>query len=150
MSLQEQILARPDLADAVAARDCSAIAAAMSVGRTRRKLVQIADIQARLQSSGAWWRIKAALADPTIIPEPYRADIVQAAVAVVDVAMARYVNVDMSIALVAASFGALVSVGLLPAATYEEIVAMSYEPDPLSAADVADALYEFDGTPKWQ
>lgn len=148
MTLRDEILARADLAGAVAARDLDAIAALVSAGRTRRKLVQIADIQARLQSSGAWWRIKAALADPTILPEAYRAGIVQAAVAVVDVANARYNNVDMSIPLVDASFGALVSVGLLPAATYNEIVGMSYEADPVSRVDVAGELYNDDGSMK--
>jgi hypothetical protein len=100
MTLRDEILARQDCADAVAARDLDAIAALMSAGRTRRKLVQIAD------------------------------------------------NVDMSIPLVDQSFAALVSVGLLPAATYDEIVGMSYEADPVSRFDVADALYNDDGSMK--
>lgn len=145
MTLRDEILARGDLSAAVAARDCAALADAMSVGRTRRTLVPIADIQARLQSSGAWWAIKGALSDPAT-PSDTRA----AAQAVMDVASARYDNVDMSIPLVAQMFGGLVLAGLLSSATLAEIVTMSYAPDPLSPADVADALYHTDGTPKWQ
>lgn len=141
MTLRDDILARSDLADAVAARDCAALAAAMSVGRTRRKLVPIADIQARLQSSGAWWAIKAALSDPAT-DAPTRA----AAQAVMDVASARYDNVDLSIPLVAQMFGGLVLSRLLPSVTLDEIVAMSVEHDPLFPADVAAALYNLDGT----
>ena len=141
MTLRDDILARGDLAAAVASRDCAALADAMSVGRTRRKLVAIADIQARLQSSGAWWAIKGAL-QSGVTPAEVRA----AAQAVMDVASARYDNVDLSIPLVAQMFGGLVAAGLLPAETLAEITAMSVTDDPLSIADVADALYNLDGT----
>ena len=141
MTLRDEILARPDLSAAVVARDCAALADAMSVGRTRRKLVAIADIQARLQGSGAWWAIKGAL-QSGVTPAEVRA----AAQAVMDVASARYDNVDMSIPLVAQMFGGLVAAGLLPVETLAEITAMSVAYDPLSPADVADALYNPDGT----
>lgn len=65
-----------------------------------------------------------------------------------DVASARYDNVDMSIPLVAQMFGALVASNLLSPTTHAEIIAMSSAPDPLSPSDVADALYNFDGTMK--
>ena len=141
MTLRDEILARPDLSAAVVARDCAALADAMSVGRTRRKLVAIADIQARLQGSGAWWAIKGVL-QSGVTPAEVRA----AAQAVMDVASARYDNVDMSIPLVAQMFGGLVAAGLLPVETLAEITAMSVAYDPLSPADVADALYNPDGT----
>lgn len=116
------------------------IAAILSVGRTLRQLVPIADIQARLQSSGAWWAVKAALSSD-VTPESVRG----AAQAVMDVANARYVNVDMTIPLVSQMFGALVSAGLLPAETYDDIAGMSYLPDPIESRVVSDALNVAEG-----
>jgi hypothetical protein len=143
MTLRDQILARLDCADAVAAKDCYAIAALLSEGRTRPRRVAIDEIQARLDSTGEWGEIEAVAADPE---HPAQ----QAAAAVVHVGFkARYLNIDMQLPRVQMMFGALVQTGKISQETFDFFNALSVEPDPLSAADVADALFEFDGTPKW-
>jgi hypothetical protein len=147
-ALKAEIHANPACSAALDGRDVHALAAIVSSGRTRRRAVPIADIQAQLQSSGAWWTIKSAVANPASIPEAYREEAVKAATAAIDVANARYDNIDMTIPLVNASFSALVSVGLLPSATYDAIIAMSYAPAPVSYRDVAAAIYNDDGSYK--
>lgn len=141
MGLREQVLADPACAVAYATKDCDELARIGSIGRTRTVLVAIADVQAKLQSSGAWWPIKAIAADTA---HPANG----AAVAVTDVAHARYANVDMSIPLVAQMFSALVFAGALAQEVMDEIMGMSILPAPYTQREVAIELYHDDGTPK--
>lgn len=127
---------------ALASRDLDALVALVPA-RQVRQLVAIADIQARLHSSGVWWAIKAALSSAMTSPE-----IRGAAQAVVDVAGARYDNVDFSIPLVAQMFGALVDGGIMPQAILDELIAMSWRSVPYSASELADLLYNADGSDK--
>lgn len=126
---RNDIAALPGGADALARRDLDALAAIVPARQVRR-LVPIADIQARLHSSGAWWAIKRAIASGTAAD-----DTRAAAQTVVDMASARYDNVDMSIPLVAATFAALVQVDLMSQATFDEIVAMSWRAVPYDRRD---------------
>lgn len=142
MTLRDEILARQDCAAAVAARDLDALAALMSAGRTRPRRVAIDEIQARLDSTGEWGAIEAAAADPTDPVQP-------AAAAVVHVGFkARYLNIDMDLARVQTMFGALVQTGKISQATFDYFNALSVEPDPVSRLDVAQALYNDDGSMK--
>ncbi len=136
MGLREDILARPDCADAVAARDLDALAAIMSAGRTRPARVAIEDIQARLDSMGEWDLIEAAANDPA---DPVRA----AAAAVVHIGFkARYKNIDMQLPRVQMVFGALVATGKMSQETFDFFNALSAEPDPISRLDVEAALFK--------
>jgi hypothetical protein len=141
MTLRDDILARSDCADAVAARDLDAIAALVSAGRTKPVRVPIEDIQARLQSTLEWWAIKQAAADPS-----HPAFL--AAMAVTDVAGARYANIDMALPAVNSMFQSLVEAGRMSQATMDEIVAMSVAPDPVSRLEVEAALFNPDGSLK--
>jgi hypothetical protein len=141
LSLKDEILARQDCADAVAARDLDALAALVSAGRTTTRRVPIEDVQARLQSTLEWWAIKQAAATPG-----HSAFL--AAMAVTDVAGARYANIDMALPAVDSMFQSLVADGLMSQATMDDIAAMSVVPAPVSRRDVEAALFNSDGSLK--
>ena len=141
MNFRDEILARPDCADAVAARDLDALAALVSNGRTKPVRVPIEDIQARLQSTLEWWAIKQAAANPD-----HPAFL--AALAVTDVAGARYANIDLALPAVSSMFQSLVGAELMSQETMDEIVAMSIAPDSVSRLDVEAALFNLDGSMK--
>lgn len=132
---REDIAALPGGAAALAARDLDALAALVPPRRVQQ-LVPIADIQARLQSSGVWWAIKGALSSGLT-----GSDTKAAAQAVMDVASARYENVDLSIPLVSQMFGALVAVELMPQAVLDDILAMAWRDVPFDRLDF-EGLFE--------
>ncbi|MDB5822192.1 MAG: hypothetical protein JWR21_896 [Herminiimonas sp.] len=134
-ALKAEILANPACADVVKARDLDAIAALASVGRTTTQNVPIEDVQAHLQSSGVWWTIKAVAATP-------QHPAVNAAVAVIDVATARYQRVDMTLPIIAQMLGGLVATGVLPQEDMDSLIAMSIVPAPVSRLDVEAALFK--------
>lgn len=141
MTLREQVMADPACAEAYANRDCHELARLCSIGRTRTVMIPIADVQAKLQESGAWWAIKAIAADAAH-PASF------AATAVTDVAHARYVNLDTSLPLVAQMFGALVDAGALPQELMDAVMAMGVVDNPYTQREVAVELYNDDGTLK--
>lgn len=137
MGLKEDILARADLADAVDRCNLDEIAAGISVGRTKRVLVPIADIQSKLMANGEWWGIKQAAAQGN-----------ESAVIVIDMAAARFANVDFSLPMVGAQWDALVADGLLTQVTRDDLHALSVAPDPADRLEVEAALFNPDGTRK--
>ena len=120
-------------AELIASRDHDAIAAAVNVGRIRTDKVPIADIQAHLQSDGSWWVIKgvAAQADHAACA---------AAIALLDVAGARYENIDTTLPIVGQMLGALVATSVITQASLDVVVAMGVKPNPVTAQQVSDAL----------
>lgn len=139
MSLREELRNNPACADAIAARDLDEIARIASIGRTRFKMAEIADVQAVLHRTGEWWQVKACAANAG---HPAT----QAAIAVCDVADARYQNIDLSSPLVVQSFGALVATGVMTQPTLDEIDALGFEPDPITRDQVDAVLFNDDGT----
>lgn len=132
MTLLEEILAAfPGLTPAN--RDDGAIAAALSVGRTKTQNVAISDVQAYLQTNGLWWSIKGAAADAQ---HPANA----AAIAVMDVANARYESLDMMLPIISEMLGGLVATGLMAQADQDELAGMGVVPDPVTPQDVSKAL----------
>lgn len=115
------------------ARDDGAIAALLSVGLTRAVRVPIADIQAYLQSHGIWWVLKAAAADAA---HPGQ----QAAAAVIEVASARYDNIDFTLSFVGYIFSSLVAAGLMAQADFDALHAMSMVPAEASSQSVTKSL----------
>ena len=105
----------------------------MSVGRTRAVRVPIADIQAYLQSHGIWWVLKAAAADAA---HPGQ----QAAAAVIEVASARYDNIDFTLSFVGYIFSSLVAAGLMAQADFDALHAMSMVPAEASSQSVTKSL----------
>lgn len=139
MGIYEDAYAHPELAQAIAGKDCHEIARVLSIGRTKIVPVPIGDIQSVLQRTGAWWAIKAI---------PAESPAYAAAVAVTDVAHARYENVHLNLPIVAQMFGALVAAEALPQEVFDEIMALGVVPDPLTQREVAIALYHDTGEPK--
>ena len=114
------------------------IAAHLSIGRTRSVHVPIADLQAHMQTIGIWWMLKQVAADPQ---HPGQ----QAAAAVLEVASARYDNVDIELSFVGYVFGSLVTAGLMSADDLAAIRAMGRIADPLHYNTVSDALNRAEG-----
>lgn len=129
-------------AEIIATRDTQAIADALSVGRVRRVLVPIADLQAHMQTVGIWWAIKGAARNPEH-PAHAAADVVM------DVASARYENVDLTLPLVDVQFTALVAAGLMAQADLDALHAMSIKDDPVTEFDVRRACWAEDEAEKW-
>ena len=110
-----------------------AIAAAMSTGRTKVTKVAIADVQAYLQTQGLWWSIKAVAAD---VAHPAQS----AAIAVLDVANARYDNIDMTLPIVATMLGGLVATSVITQGAMDALVGLGTVPDAVSVQDVINAM----------
>ena len=119
-------------AELIASRDFDAIAAAVSVGRTKLNKVPIADVQAHLQSDGSWWSIKAVAGNAD---HPAQG----AAIAILDVASARYENIDTTLPIVGQMLGGLVAASVIQQASMDTIVGMGVTPDPVTAQQVSDA-----------
>lgn len=127
------IAASPGLLALQAAGDTQGIADALSIGRTKTVKVAIADLQAYLQTTGIWWAIKTVAADAA---HPAQA----AAIAVVDVAGARYENIDMSLPVVSQMLGGLVATGVIGADHQDAMVALGVVPDPITHTQVGAAI----------
>ena len=133
MTLRDEILSRPDCADALAVRDCGALASIMSVGRTKKIHIPIADIQAYLQGNGTWWGIKAIAMDLSHPANP-------AASALMDVANARYSNIDMTLPIVSQMLGGLVAASAITQTDMNTLIAMSTVADSYSIQDIINAM----------
>lgn len=129
------IAASPELQALAAAWDTQAIATSISAGRTKVTKVAIADVQAYLQTQGLWWAIKAVAADSA---HPAQG----AAIAVLDVANARYDNIDMTLAIVAQMLGGLVATAVITQAAMDDLVGLGVVPDPIDHTQVGAALKE--------
>ena len=129
------IAASPDLIVLSAAGNTQAIADAISVGRTKVTKVAIADVQAYLQTQGLWWGIKAVAADDAHLAQ-------SAAIAVLDVANARYENIDMTLPIVAQMLGGLVATSVISQANMDALVGMGVMPNPVDHTQVGAALKE--------
>ena len=132
MTLYEEIVAKCT-PDEIKSGNHHIIAAKVNVGRVKTVKTPIADVQAILQTNGTWWAIKAASADKT---HPAYA----AADAVMDVANARYENIDMSLPIVGQMFGGLKAAGILTDAQVTELLTMGQQPDPVTYIQCGDAI----------
>jgi hypothetical protein len=141
MSLRDDILADPACAPALAAKDCNELARIRSIGRTRVVKILIADIQDLLHATGKWWDIADVAADSAHLGN-------KAARAVVDVATARYDRIDTTIPMVGEMLGALVTTEVMEQALLEQIMAMAIVPDLLTPQQVAEAVFNPDGSLK--
>lgn len=140
MSLKEQILARPDCADAVAAKDCHAIAALLSVGRMA--------VQSRFVTA------RTVLAECGMLGASILDALEVAAVGNSAVKWAvRFLGQDSGINVgdpaTQYMIDQLAEDGALSAPQAAALKNLALQPAPVTSAEVADALYEFDGTPKW-
>ena len=132
MTLLEEIQAKcsPVL---IASREHGAIAEVVSLGRTKTQMVKIADVQSYLQANGLWWAIKGASADDL---HPANA----AAVAVMDVANARYEVLEMTLPIIGQMRGGLVATGLMAQANLDALMALGVVPAPVTCPEIVTAM----------
>lgn len=116
-----------------AARNDFYLAASLSVGLTKKVNVPIADLQAYLQGNGLWWGIKAIAGDPA-----NQANV--AAQGLIDVASARYDNIDMSLPIVAQMLGALVAASAMPQTSMDALIAMSSVENTIAVQQISEIL----------
>ena len=132
MTLIDEIRAKCSAA-LISSRDMGAITDAVNLKRTMHVHVPIADIQAYLQANGQWWIIKDAAADPLHVGHT-------PAAAIMDVANARYENIDIGLSFVGFVFSGLVSAGLLSQANIDAINEMGIRADPVMVQAVCRAM----------
>ena len=139
MSLRDEVHANPACASALAARDCEALAAIMSSGRTAIKPISAA--------KALTW----AAAGPM-------AAIVDASNEVGNAArssaqsflrsLASGMEVGLDNADVLAAFQGWKALALITAAEYDSLMAMALVAAPVTAQDIAAAVYNADGSEK--
>ena len=132
MSLYQEIVAKCT-PEEIAAGNHHVVATKVNVGRTKTVKTPIEDVQAYLQTTGSWWNIKAVAANSAhaaFLP----------ANAILDVANARYKNIDMSLPIVAQMFGGLVAAAVIPQAEADYLMAMGTTPDPVTYLQCGDAI----------
>ena len=130
MTLLTQINA---LSPEVKAAGTQAMADAINAGRTKVTKVAIADVQAYLQTQGLWWAIKTVATNNA---HPAQG----AAVAVLDVANARYDNIDMTLPIVAQMLGGLVAASVITQGAMDALVSLGVVPDHVTHTEIGEAL----------
>jgi hypothetical protein len=137
MGLREDILANPDCAAAVAARDCAALAALMSAGRTKPNTREIGNgtILETLGIEAGNQLLDVLLSGAADSPYRHVKPLIE---------QGRLLIGSLLVQATIQSF--------VPATLAQEqanaLCALGLEPDPLTAQDVADALFNADGSLK--
>ncbi len=132
MTLYEEIVAKCT-PEEIAAGNHHVIAAKVNVGRVKTEKTPIEDVQAYLQGNGTWWAIKAAAKD-TGHPAYAAAD------AIMDVANARYNNLDFSLPIIGTMLSGLVAAGIITEEHKVAIMTMGDRPDPVTYLQCGDAI----------
>lgn len=142
MSLKDEILARQDCAAAVAARDITQIAQIVSNGRTatQSRFVTARTVLAECSGGAA---ILDALTAAASSAQPYAS-----AVGWAMKFLAQDSGLDVGNPVTQGLIDQLVLAGALQAAQGSALKAMAVMPAPVSQSDVAEALYNADGTQK--
>ena len=135
MTLHEEILAKPELEQSVIDRNCEAIAAALSVGRTRLAQTEIGNGKI-LETLG--------LADGNTLLDAINAS-----------PMFKYVvplleqgRLDVSTGVTRSAIDYLVSQGAVSADNAAKLKALAEVPDVVTPRQVAEAMYNDDGSLK--
>jgi len=141
MSLRDEILARPELAAAVAARDCEAIAAAISNGRVKIGRIERAEFAMWAATTGMRSKIEDHAANPS---SPLRAS----ALSLRDFILGSANALDLAIPENAAALQAWVSADELDPVAHDALLDGAMVADPVTARQVAEELYNDDGSLK--
>lgn len=132
MTLKEEIIAKCT-PEEIAECNYHVIAAKVNVDRFKTNMIQIEDVQAYLQTEGVWWSIKTIASTEA---HPCRT----AAMAILDVANARYKNLDTSLPIVGSMLSALRDASALSPMQYEYIITMGRVPDTVTWKQCNDAM----------
>ena len=119
----------------IAPKDQGAMAATINVGRTTTQKVPVLDVKAYLHQNNLWLAIMDA---QTNVAKSANGQL--AAKALVAFADSRVLMMDVTLPLVGAQLGALVTDAVLSQANKDAMMAMGTVPDPVTAFDVARAL----------
>jgi hypothetical protein len=140
MTLRDEILARPDCADAVAAKDCAAIAALLSAGRAsvQPRFVTARTVLAECGMLGA-----------SILDKLEEAATVNSAVKWAVRFLGQDSGINVGDPATQYMIDQLADAGALTAPQAAALKNLALQPAPVSPAVVAEVLFEFDGTPKW-
>lgn len=142
MGLREEIHSRADCAVALAARDCEGIARILSTGRTRPAAIQKAGFSIWCAGTG----LRAAIEDHALlVGSPLRS----IALALRDfLAGPPTAVIDFSDPGNAQSLAAWKLAGAITQAQVDQITGMGVQDDEITAQDVAEAVYNEDGSLK--
>jgi hypothetical protein len=149
MGLREDILNRPDLAEAVAARDCETLAAAMSVGRVQtvshevgeRGILDVLGPVAGDNFLAVLENIKTADDLPGPLKPCFGA--IRRGVS-----WLKTSGLDVGAQTTRLLLDGLAGAGVLPQADVNKVKALAERPAPVGAREVAEALYNDDGSAK--
>lgn len=139
MTLRDEILSRPDCADALAARDCGALAAILSVGRTKtvERNVGYGTIMDTLGAE-AGAAFLDALTSMATVSSP-----VKWALKLLDRG-----ELNIGAEATRGQLDALAAGGVMPHAVADALKGLAMGPDIVTAEQVADAMFNPDGSLK--
>lgn len=120
----------------IASRDEAAMARVINVGRTKVQSVPVLDVKAYLHTNNLWLAIVAAQSDATKTAAG-RAS----ASALVAFAASGVVNMDVTLPVVGAQLGYLVTDAVITQTNKDAIITLGTVPDLVIATDVASVLY---------
>jgi len=139
MTLRDEILSRPDCAEALAARDCGAIAEILSAGRTKtiERNVGYGTVMEALggEAGAAFLDALTSLAE---VSSP-----VKWALKLLDRG-----ELNIGAAATQAQIDALATAGVMPVAVADALKGLAMGPDIVTAEQVADAMFNPDGSLK--
>lgn len=141
MTLRDEILARPDLAASVQSRDCEAIAAAISQGRTKIGRIERAEFTIWAASTG----MRAKIEDHS---NNQASPLRSVALSLRDFILGAANALDLSVQDNANALQAWVNSGELGQAAYDALIDGATESNAVSAQEVAEALFNDDGSLK--
>ncbi|MDE2441181.1 MAG: hypothetical protein KGP14_09160, partial [Betaproteobacteria bacterium] len=133
--------ARADLADAVAARDCEAIASAISTGRTKVGRIERAEFAIWAAATGMRAKIEDHASNQA---SPLRS----IALSLRDFILGAANALDFSIPANVAALQAWVAAGELDQSSHDALIAGATVADLVTAQQVAEALFNADGSLK--
>lgn len=147
MGLREDILNRPDLAEAVEARDCESIAAAISVGRVQAVPHEVGE-RGILDALGPvqgdnFLTVLGNIKTADDLPSPLK----QCFGAIRrGVAWLKTSGLDVGALSTRLLLDGMAGAGILPQADVSKVKALAERPAPVTPREVAEALYNDDGS----
>jgi len=139
MTLHDEILSRPDCADALARRDCGELAALLSVGRTKVVDLNIGYgtvLEVLGAESGAAFLDSLTTLAATSSPVKWALKLLDRG------------ELNIGAAATRGQLDALAAGGVMPKAVADALKGLAMGPDIVTAEQVADAMFNEDGSAK--
>lgn len=139
MTLRDEILSRPDCADALALRDCGALAAILSAGRTKlveRDIGYGTVLDTLGATAGAAFLDSLTALSETSSPVKWALKLLDRG------------ELNIGAAATQQQLDMLASVGVIPVEVAEALKGLAMGPDIVTPQEVADAMFNDDGSLK--